>query len=100
MTNSQTSFRPSALKYRPQRLDELVGQEVLVKSLQNSINQDRLAHAYVFTGVRGVGKPQRLDCWHADLIVLVLMGVVAQQAIRVVCVDLAWISSQKNQWMY
>ncbi len=56
MTHSQTSFRPSALKYRPQNLDELVGQEVLVKSLQNSIDQDRLAHAYVFTGVRGVGK--------------------------------------------
>ena len=73
MTNSQTSFRPSALKYRPQRLDELVGQEVLVKSLKNSIDQDRLAHAYVFTGVRGVGKTSTarllargLNCHGAD----------------------------------
>ncbi|PLX30435.1 MAG: DNA polymerase III, subunit gamma and tau [Alphaproteobacteria bacterium] len=56
MTDTYTSFRPSALKYRPQKLDDIIGQEVLVKALTNSIQNDRLAPAYVFTGVRGVGK--------------------------------------------
>ena len=48
--------RVLARKYRPQKFEDLVGQELLVKILSNAINNDRLAHAYILTGVRGVGK--------------------------------------------
>ena len=45
-----------ARKYRPQKLSDLVGQEVLVKVLSNSFKLKRIAHAYILTGSRGVGK--------------------------------------------
>ncbi|PCJ57610.1 MAG: hypothetical protein COA79_15300 [Planctomycetota bacterium] len=45
-----------ALKYRPQTFDDCVGQEEVAKTLKNSITQDRVGHAYLFTGPRGVGK--------------------------------------------
>ncbi|MFA6431406.1 MAG: DNA polymerase III subunit gamma/tau [Candidatus Margulisiibacteriota bacterium] len=43
-------------KWRSQNFDELVGQEVIVKTLQNAIKNDRIAHAYLFSGPRGTGK--------------------------------------------
>lgn len=43
-------------KYRSQTFDELVGQEPVVKTLQNAISTGRIGHAYLFTGPRGVGK--------------------------------------------
>ena len=49
-------YKVLARKYRPQKFNDLVGQEVLVKTLTNSILQNRIAHAYILTGVRGVGK--------------------------------------------
>ena len=45
-----------ARKYRPQRFGDLVGQEHVVETLRNAIESGRLAHAYLFTGIRGVGK--------------------------------------------
>ncbi|MBX3251193.1 MAG: DNA polymerase III subunit gamma/tau [Myxococcales bacterium] len=45
-----------ARKYRPQTFDELVGQEHVARTLGNAIRSDRVAHAFLFTGVRGVGK--------------------------------------------
>jgi DNA polymerase-3 subunit gamma/tau len=45
-----------ARKYRPQRFDDLVGQEHVARTLSNAIESDRVAHAFLFTGVRGVGK--------------------------------------------
>ena len=45
-----------ARKYRPQNFDELLGQDALVKTLSNAIKNNRLHHAYVLTGIRGVGK--------------------------------------------
>lgn len=50
------SYLVLARKYRPQNFDELVGQEVLVTTLSNSIKNNRLHHAYILTGIRGVGK--------------------------------------------
>ncbi len=44
------------LKYRPQRFAELVGQEVVARTLRNSVREGRLSHAYLFTGIRGTGK--------------------------------------------
>ena len=45
-----------ARKYRPQSFDDLVGQEHVARTLANAIHSDRVAHAFLFTGVRGVGK--------------------------------------------
>jgi DNA polymerase-3 subunit gamma/tau len=45
-----------ARKYRPQKFSELIGQDALVQTLSNAIARDRLAHAFLMTGVRGVGK--------------------------------------------
>ncbi len=52
----EKKYKVFARKYRPQKFEDLVGQELLVKILSNAINNDRLAHAYILTGVRGVGK--------------------------------------------
>ncbi len=49
-------YRVLARKYRPQTFSELIGQEPMVKTLGNAIERDRLAHAFLMTGVRGVGK--------------------------------------------
>ncbi|WP_128892291.1 DNA polymerase III subunit gamma/tau [Erythrobacter sp. HKB08] len=49
-------YRVLARKYRPQTFSELVGQEPMVRTLANAIERDRLAHAFLMTGVRGVGK--------------------------------------------
>src|SRR4051812_38694329 len=43
-------------KYRPQRFSELIGQEHVSRALQNALSEDRLAHAYLFSGTRGTGK--------------------------------------------
>ncbi len=45
-----------ALKYRPQTFDQLVGQEVIAKSIFNSIKHDKIPNAYLFLGIRGTGK--------------------------------------------
>ena len=49
-------YRVLARKYRPQTFAELIGQEAMVQTLGNAIRRDRLAHAFLMTGVRGVGK--------------------------------------------
>jgi DNA polymerase-3 subunit gamma/tau len=50
------AYRVLARKYRPRDFSELVGQEALVRTLTNAIKSGRLAHAFMLTGVRGVGK--------------------------------------------
>lgn len=49
-------YRVLARKYRPQTFAELIGQDAMVRTLANAIARDRLAHAFLMTGVRGVGK--------------------------------------------
>jgi len=49
-------YRVLARKYRPQTFAELIGQDAMVRTLGNAIARDRLAHAFLMTGVRGVGK--------------------------------------------
>ncbi|TWJ09722.1 DNA polymerase III subunit gamma/tau [Altererythrobacter ishigakiensis] len=49
-------YRVLARKYRPQTFSELIGQDAMVRTLGNAIERDRLAHAFLMTGVRGVGK--------------------------------------------
>ncbi len=45
-----------ALKYRPQSFDNLIGQEVVVETITNSIKANKVPNAYLFTGIRGIGK--------------------------------------------
>ncbi|WP_309601997.1 DNA polymerase III subunit gamma/tau [Sphingomonas sp.] len=49
-------YRVLARKYRPQSFDELIGQDAMVTTLGNAIERGRIAHAFLLTGVRGVGK--------------------------------------------
>jgi len=55
-TSSAQPYRVLARKYRPQRFSELIGQDAMVTTLGNAIKRGRLAHAFLMTGVRGVGK--------------------------------------------
>jgi DNA polymerase-3 subunit gamma/tau len=50
------AYRVLARKYRPQAFADLIGQEALVRTLRNAFAQNRVAHAFMLTGVRGVGK--------------------------------------------
>ena len=45
-----------ALKYRPQTFEDLIGQDVVVKTISNSIKENKVPNAYLFTGIRGIGK--------------------------------------------
>src|SRR5438105_12936233 len=65
------SYQALARKYRPQRFSDIIGQETVVRTLQNAIEQNRIHHAYLFSGVRGVGKTtvarilaKALNCLH------------------------------------
>lgn len=49
-------FQVSARKWRPQKFSELIGQEHIVRTLRNAIELDKISHAYLFSGTRGVGK--------------------------------------------
>ncbi|QTD44211.1 DNA polymerase III subunit gamma/tau [Ottowia testudinis] len=67
------SYLVLARKYRPRNFSEMVGQEHVVQALSNALTQQRLHHAYLFTGTRGVGKTtvsrilaKSLNCTGAD----------------------------------
>ena len=53
---SESPYRVLARKYRPQTFAELIGQDAMVTTLGNAIERGRVAHAFLLTGVRGVGK--------------------------------------------
>ena len=55
-TATAQPYRVLARKYRPQTFSQLLGQDAMVQTLGNAIKRDRLAHAFLMTGVRGVGK--------------------------------------------
>ena len=70
---SSEVYRVLARKYRPNNVDELIGQESLVKTLSNALEMGRLAHAFILTGLRGIGKTttariiaKGLNCVGAD----------------------------------
>jgi len=54
--SNQASYLVLARKYRPKKFAEVVGQEAVVRTLQNAIKENRISHAYLFSGMRGVGK--------------------------------------------
>jgi DNA polymerase-3 subunit gamma/tau len=54
--DNQQEYQVLARKYRPKELSGLIGQDVLVQTLTNAIENDRIPHAFIMTGIRGVGK--------------------------------------------
>ncbi len=56
MNEPGSAYRVLARKYRPSNFAELIGQEAMVRTLENAIATGRIAHAFILTGVRGVGK--------------------------------------------
>lgn len=72
-TDTDTAYQVLARKYRPQDFSALIGQEAMVRVLRNAFETGRIHHAYVLTGVRGVGKTttarivaKGLNCTGAD----------------------------------
>src|SRR5437773_866003 len=69
------SYQVIARKYRPQIFDEVVGQRLITDTLKNAITQNRVAHGYIFSGGRGVGKTttarilaKALNCVHGPTV--------------------------------
>lgn len=56
VTAAGTHYTVLARRFRPQAFDDVVGQEHVARALRNAIRAGRVAHAYMFTGARGVGK--------------------------------------------
>lgn len=56
MSETESQYVVLARKYRPQVFEDLLGQDALVQTLKNAIENNRLHHAYILTGIRGVGK--------------------------------------------
>ena len=68
------SYKVLALKYRPATFDEVVGQTTVIRTLQNAIARDRIGHAFLLSGARGVGKTttarilaKALNCSRGDV---------------------------------
>ncbi|MEE2691081.1 MAG: DNA polymerase III subunit gamma/tau [Pseudomonadota bacterium] len=55
-STAKPAYQVLARKYRPQSFDDLIGHDAMVKTLRNAFASGRIAHAYLLTGVRGVGK--------------------------------------------
>ena len=53
---SEDTQKVLALKYRPKNFKELIGQDIMVETITNSIQLNKLPNAYLLTGIRGVGK--------------------------------------------
>jgi len=69
------SYQVFARKYRPQTFDDIVGQEHVTRTLRNAVEKNRLAHAYLFVGPRGIGKTssarisaKALNCIHGPTV--------------------------------
>ncbi|SVE01830.1 uncharacterized protein METZ01_LOCUS454684, partial [marine metagenome] len=73
MDSLEHGYQVLARKYRPGRFSDLIGQDAMVRTLTNAFASGRLAHAFLLTGVRGVGKTttariiaRALNCTNAD----------------------------------
>ena len=69
----EKQYQVLARKYRPQNFSELVGQPALVQTLSNEIKNNKIHHAFILTGIRGIGKTttarliaKSLNCSHSD----------------------------------
>ena len=56
MSEDQSAYQVLARKYRPSTFADLIGQDAMVRTLRNAFDADRIAQAFVLTGIRGTGK--------------------------------------------
>lgn len=98
-------YQVIARKWRPQTFVDLVGQETLVRTLQNSIEYNRLHHAYLFHGTRGVGKTttarilaKALNCSSAEKPTITPCGICdsCKEIARGKCIDVLEIDAASN----
>ena len=80
------TYQVLARKYRPQNFQEIVGQEHVVQALVNGLENNRLHHAFLFTGTRGVGKTtlarvlaKALNCLEGVVVVLSSLNAVIKE---------------------
>ena len=69
MSQSNMEKRVLALKYRPSRFEDLVGQSTVSQTLSLALDSNRLSHAYLLSGLRGSGKHQLQESWQKHFFV-------------------------------
>jgi DNA polymerase-3 subunit gamma/tau len=65
VTEPGAAYTVLARKYRPRTFEDLIGQEAMVRTLTNAFRLNRIAHAFMLTGVRGSARPPPPACWPA-----------------------------------
>ncbi len=98
------SYLVIARKWRPQRFEDIIGQEYIIKVLQNAIKLDRVSHAYVFTGPRGVGKTttarvlsKALNCSEGPTSTPCLKCLSCQEIYKGISLDVLEIDGASNR---
>ena len=101
---SDPGFQVIARRWRPRRLDELVGQDHIVKTLRNAIETKRMAHAYLFVGPRGTGKTttarilaKSLNCTGGPKVDYDLDDPVCRAIEQGACLDVIEIDAASNR---
>ena len=94
-----------ALKYRPQTFDDLIGQDVVAETISNSIKANKVPNAYLFTGIRGIGKTttarivaKSLNCSNGKEIIFVKMifvKIVQLFQIQIILMYWKWMQQVK-----
>ena len=94
-----------ALKYRPQVFEDLIGQDIIAGTIINSIKEDKVPNAYLFTGIRGVGKTtiarivaKSLNCLKGidDLCKKISVKIVKQLQIQITLMFWKWMQQAKQ----
>ena len=90
-----------ALKYRPQVFEDLIGQDIVAETIFNSIKANKVPNAYLFTGIRGVGKTtiarivaKSLNCLNGiDKLCkgMIYVKTVMQFQIQIILMSLKWM---------